>query len=219
MKEAFVFPAHHVNFWTGQDTMQPTLTSITISYVYSIRTEKRQEAWLECNWWNNKATPVSFGSAVQLCSGLQSKGQSVSQLAEWLCWGENRANYQKLLNLLKTSMDKSVLWPIGLQNPASEDWVSTFCLVKASGKWCMGLTFCDASSVHVFIEVFFTVYSCLSPFLPLFASSLLSFHLISVFFTICLVFWTFNSVISMLPFYYSDFSLLLPLDFLQNNFK
>ena len=78
------------------------------------------------------------------------------------------ANYQNQLKLLKIIMDKPVIWQFWLQRPTSEGWVSTVCLVKASGKQRMGLTFCDAAQPDVFFGWCFSSpsTSTSAPFLP-----------------------------------------------------
>lgn len=99
-------------------------------FVYSIRTGKRRRgAWRGSCWGKKKKiTLVSIGCAVRLWFETQSQGQQP-------CWREKKVeNYQNRWKLLKIIMDKSVICPYWLQCPSSESWVSTICLLKASGK-------------------------------------------------------------------------------------
>lgn len=100
-------------------------------FVYSIRTGKRRRGGLArklLGEGEKNHTRVSW----LRCPALV--WNSKPRTAALLKGKKNVENYQNRWKLLKIIMDKSVICPYWLQCPSSESWVSTICLLKASGK-------------------------------------------------------------------------------------
>lgn len=100
-------------------------------FVYSIRTGKRRRGGLARKLLGEEEKKShSCQLAVLSGSGLKLKAKDSSPVE-----GKKKVeNYQNRWKLLKIIMDKSVICPYWLQCPSSESWVSTICLLKASGK-------------------------------------------------------------------------------------
>lgn len=89
-----------------------------------------------------------------------------------------RANYQNQLKLLKTIVDKPVIWPFWLQCRISEGCVSTFCLVKPSGKIAYGfdISWRKHSLMFSLVVFFFPLYIHLSPTFHPFSLFIVALH-------------------------------------------